>query len=646
MKNMTLGKKMMLVVGGVLLMAFVVGCIGIFALVSNEAAMNASQKITTVNNRLTKINDESLACRLLVNKFMRTTDKDAQASVNASWSKIGESIKDARSAMYNPERLALLAEVEKTLGEYKSGFEKMSAHMIAARTILNEKLAPNGTRMDQQILAIIQTAKADNNLELVEHLGEIRQNLIQTRLLIMKYLDSKGEKEAQKAQDQLSIYIASVKTLESAKVEKAKVDEILKTAANYQNEYASMNADILAGTTIMTESLDQLGPKVSTQLNAILESSGTEQTRLSNEMQAQINRAETLMVSALILSIILSLGYALLTIRGINRVLHEVINGIREGSLQVSSASTQMSGASQSLAESSSQEASTLEETSSSLEEMSSMTRQNADSSRDALKLVKSAEQNMSVSGESMNKLSDSMKQIDEASRETQKIIKTIDEIAFQTNILALNAAVEAARAGEAGAGFAVVADEVRNLARRAADSAKSTTNIIEGTMNRVGTGGKLVVEVSERFKQVETDTKSLAALMANISNASDEQAKGIEQISSATSDLDKAIQSNAANSEETAASAEELNAQAASLQDYVTQLVVLVDGSGARNEAHASTHAAAPEPRESTSDEFEGRMASHAGKPAKKVGAFLPKGGTTPSKHKTLHSASSFISQ
>jgi methyl-accepting chemotaxis protein len=303
-----------------------------------------------------------------------------------------------------------------------------------------------------------------------------------------------------------------------------------------------------------------------------------------------------------------------------------------------------MSGASQSLAESSSEEASTLEETSSSLEEMSSMTRQNAEGSRDALKLVQSAEHNMTVSGESMGKLSNSMREIEDASRETQKIIRTIDEIAFQTNLLALNAAVEAARAGDAGAGFAVVADEVRNLARRAAESAKSTTDIIEGTMTRVGTGGKLVVEVSDRFKQVETDTKSLATLMASISNASDEQAKGIEQISTATSDLDKAIQSNAANSEETAASAEELNAQAASLQDYVSQLVVLVDGGGSHTGAETPVHTSHVTSHDSLSADVSRTVSSSSAK-SQKIGAFLPKAGTA-SKHKTLKGTGSFVSQ
>jgi methyl-accepting chemotaxis protein len=210
------------------------------------------------------------------------------------------------------------------------------------------------------------------------------------------------------------------------------------------------------------------------------------------------------------------------------------------------------------------------------------MTKANADSARKALELVNSAQGNMEASGQSMKNLANSMQQIEAASRETQKIIKTIDEIAFQTNILALNAAVEAARAGEAGAGFAVVADEVRNLARRAADSARSTTGIIEETMHRVSTGSALVNEVNERFASVDADTRSLATLMSDISSASDEQARGIEQITTATSELDKAIQSNAANSEETAASAEELNAQAASLQDYVGELVELLEGSKA----------------------------------------------------------------
>ena len=185
----------------------------------------------------------------------------------------------------------------------------------------------------------------------------------------------------------------------------------------------------------------------------------------------------------------------------------------------------------------------------------------------------------MGTANESMEKLITSMEDISKASEETQKIIKTIDEIAFQTNLLALNAAVEAARAGEAGAGFAVVADEVRNLAMRAADAAKNTSELIEGTMKKVSDGSDLVSSTNEAFSKVAESSGKVGELVAEISEASNEQSSGIEQVNTAINEMDKVVQQNAANAEESASASEEMSAQAETLKDYVGDLVALVTG-------------------------------------------------------------------
>lgn len=268
-------------------------------------------------------------------------------------------------------------------------------------------------------------------------------------------------------------------------------------------------------------------------------------------------------------------------VRGINRVLRGTGAALDEASGQVASAASQLSGSSQSLSEGATEQAASLEEASSSLEELTSMTKRNAESARSAKTISGETRTAAEQGNGAMVEMIAAMDSIKTSSADIAKIIKSIDEIAFQTNILALNAAVEAARAGEAGMGFAVVAEEVRALAQRSATAAKETASKIEIAIQNSEQGAVISEKVASALKVIAEKAGGLDAVITEIATASSEQAQGITQINSAVMQMDKVTQSNASGAEETAAAAEELNAQAGSLRESVEGLRRLVGASG-----------------------------------------------------------------
>jgi len=308
------------------------------------------------------------------------------------------------------------------------------------------------------------------------------------------------------------------------------------------------------------------------------EASVNEEFKEAMENASSIITSSTLIALVLfVLALILIITPLVLISRSITQAVGKVSLELDEASNQVAAAAGEVSSSSQTLAEGASQQAASLEETSASLEEVDAMIKQDADHARQADALMKAANQVIQNADESMKKLTASMHEITAASAQTQKIVKTIDEIAFQTNLLALNAAVEAARAGVAGAGFAVVADEVRNLAMRAAEAAKNTSSLIESTVQKGNTGSDLVKETSDSFNTAAESTGRIGTIITEMAGAASQQAEAVTQITKAIHDIDTVTQSNAAAAEESASAAEELNAQAEMMKGSVGQLLEMV---------------------------------------------------------------------
>ena len=371
----------------------------------------------------------------------------------------------------------------------------------------------------------------------------------------------------------LKQYEASVLPEERPLFDKTKAasEAFLTTAAKYREIVQSGNVQagsefwLRAGTTQWPALRDALQ-------NETKFDERTADTHLASGLSA-FRSANLLTWCLLATSVGLGCTLAFFVVSGINRSLRTTTDNIRSSAEQVGSASGQLAAASRQLAEGSSQQAASLEETSASSQEISAMTQRNAENTRTAAALMGDVDKKVGEANAKVEQMIASMGAITSSSERIAKIIKVIDEIAFQTNILALNAAVEAARAGEAGLGFAVVADEVRTLAQRCAEAAKDTAALIEESVLNARTGSTRLDDVSLVIRGITESAVKVKTLVDEVSLGAAEQSRGIEQISKALINMEQITQQSAANAEESANSSAELSSQAESMYQVVQEM-------------------------------------------------------------------------
>jgi methyl-accepting chemotaxis protein/methyl-accepting chemotaxis protein-1 (serine sensor receptor) len=332
-------------------------------------------------------------------------------------------------------------------------------------------------------------------------------------------------------------------------------------------------------TAVYKDLLNPMATQVSGKVERLRLQQAELMEKVGQDTGASVARSRWVTIMAMALSLLMA-AVVVFIVRQINASLRQAVTELAGGAEQVSSAATQVSSSSQSLAQGSSEQAASLEETSASSEEVNSMARKNSENARSAADLVTQSERKFVETNRSLEQTVIAMAEISTQSGKISKIIKTIDEIAFQTNILALNAAVEAARAGEAGMGFAVVADEVRNLAQRCAQAARDTTTLIDESIGKSDDGKVKVDQVVVAIREITGEFSKVRTLVDEVNQSSQEQTRGIEEVARAVTQMEQLTQTTAASAEESAAAAEELTAQSRTLKGVVRRLAAMVGGS------------------------------------------------------------------
>ncbi len=534
-------------------------------------------------------------------EYLTTTDPEHLEHHAEMYGALSSDLDKFARAASNDKARAALKEAKSLMEGYNSAFSSIVDLKGKQSKLLQEIVQPDGQEIKDMLKELLAANQAKGDIAGAFATSSALQSMFEADSAVNRVIVKYNEEDISKAKSTVAELGKKLQTLKEDYQMNVDFDESLKdelkervlarsieVAADYSKGVDELAATLKSIVDIDVNKLRPVGPKFVEKMEVF---KGT----ISDHQEELKANAETLQstvnLSVMIISLVgLSIGAVggWYVVRGITRSIDEIVGRLQGAAAETLVASEQVSASSEALARDSSEQAASIEETSSSLEEVNAMTEKNAQNAENAKKLASEARVAAESGAESMKDMITAMEDIKESSDNIANIIKTIDEIAFQTNILALNAAVEAARAGESGAGFAVVADEVRSLAHRSAEAASITAQKIENSVQKSERGVEINQRVAQNLQTIVSHTQKMDEIVGQISDASAEQNRGVGLIQTSINNMDTVTQRNAAGAEETASSSRVLLEQSNSMQKTIQDLVAVVNGGGSQI-AHTS---------------------------------------------------------
>ncbi len=603
--SLTIGRRIALGFSLVFVLLGTVAAIAWFALGASGRKLSLYASSAEETNGAAKLETSMLELKLQVNEFLATTKADHVQAYNQVKDKLNKDLAQAAEMGSDPARRQELEQAGKFLTEYDAAFQQVVENASKLERVVQEQLTPQGAAITAGLQKVLTDARNNGDMNGAFGISSGQKAYFECSSLVNSFLLTAKDEYATGARDGMKSVSAAIVKLQKDQAELVIMDATLKDeakdkllleigkAATAYDRALQLIIELKHGRNELIEKqLNQIAPKFTATLGRVRESVTTFQGELAQRTQVEQRRNEFLVLSSTLGCALLGLISAWLIIRSITRPIAKIADFLVTESSNTHGAASTVSEVSQSMADGASRQAASLEESSASLHEMASMTQRNTESAQSAKTLAAEARSTADAGARDMAAMKSAMTAIQVSSLEIAKIIKTIDEIAFQTNILALNAAVEAARAGEAGAGFAVVAEEVRSLAQRSAQAARETATKIADASSKSEQGVSISGQVAASLDGIVERIRQLDEMVGGIAQASKEQSEGITQLNQAVAGMDQITQSNAALAEQSASAAQEMQTQAAQVRSAVGDLMRMVTGGA--SETVALTNSAA----------------------------------------------------